>query len=152
MNPPHTEPALLARAATHAALAEPVRLAIVDDLASSDRSPKELGERLGLLSNLLAHHLDVLEQVGVIVRFSSAGDGRRKYVRLVREPFASLRITGRQPQGDLLFLCSHNSARSQLAAALWTARTGRVASSAGTHPAPRVHRGRSEERRVGQEC
>lgn len=138
---PHTEPALLARAAMHSALAEPARLAIVDDLASSDRSPKELGERLGLPSNLLTHHLDVLEQVGVIVRFSSAGDGRRKYVRLVREPLASLQITGRQPQGDLLFLCSHNSARSQLAAALWTARTGRPASSAGTHPAPRVHRG-----------
>jgi len=113
----------------HAALAEPARLAIVDDLASSDRSPKELGERLGLLSNLLAHHLDVLEQVGLIVRSSSEGDGRRKYVRLVRGPLASLQITGRQPRGDLLFLCSHNSARSQLAAALWTARTGRPRSS-----------------------
>jgi protein-tyrosine-phosphatase len=40
-----------------------------------------------------------------------------------------------------LFLCSHNSARSQLAAALWTARTGLPATSAGTHPAPQVHRG-----------
>ncbi len=40
----------------------------------------------------------------------------------------------------MLFLCSHNSARSQLAAALWTARTGHRASSAGTRPAARVHR------------
>lgn len=41
----------------------------------------------------------------------------------------------------MLFVCTHNSARSQLAAALWTSRTGRRASSAGTHPAPHVHRG-----------
>jgi protein-tyrosine-phosphatase len=41
----------------------------------------------------------------------------------------------------MVFVCSHNSARSQLAAALWTARTGGVATSAGTHPADRVHPG-----------
>ena len=125
----------------HAALGEPARLAIVDDLIASDRAPKELGERHGLPSNLLAHHLDVLEEVRLIVRFASAGDGRREYVRLVREPLATLQIAGRQPRGELLFLCGHNSARSQLAAALWMARTGLPASSAGTHPARRVHRG-----------
>lgn len=132
---------VLVRAAMHAALGEPVRLAIVDDLAASDRAPKELGERLGLPSNLLAHHLTVLEDAGLIVRFGSAGDGRRKYVRLVREPLSNLAIHGAFPQGDVLFLCSHNSARSQLAAALWTSRTGRPAESAGTHPSPRVHPG-----------
>ena len=125
----------------HAALGEPARLAIVDDLATSDRSPGELAARLGIASNLLAHHLDVLEQVGLVVRNTSAGDGRRKYVQLVREPLAALGIVGTPPAGDVLFLCSHNSARSQLAAALWTARTGRRATSAGTHPAARVHRG-----------
>jgi protein-tyrosine-phosphatase len=41
----------------------------------------------------------------------------------------------------MLFVCTHNSARSQLAAAIWTARTGRRARSAGTRPATRVHRG-----------
>ena len=130
-----------ARAAMHAALGDPARLAIVDDLAVSDRSPKELGERLGLMSNLLAHHLDVLEAVGLIARSASAGDGRRKYVRLVRGPVDRLQIAGAAPHGDVLFLCTRNSARSQLAAALWTARTGRPARSAGTHPAPKVHRG-----------
>jgi protein-tyrosine-phosphatase/DNA-binding HxlR family transcriptional regulator len=129
------------RAVVHAALGDPARLTIVDELAVSDRSPKELGERLAIPSNLLAHHLTVLEEVGLIVRFSSAGDGRRKYVRLVREPLSRLEIRGGFPQGSVLFLCSHNSARSQLAAALWTARTGRPAESAGTHPAARVHRG-----------
>lgn len=132
---------LRTRAAVHAALGEPARLAIVEELATSDRSPKELAERLQLPSNLLAHHLEVLEQVGLITRSLSAGDGRRKYVRLHRHPIAELEILGRVPRGEMLFLCSHNSARSQLAAVLWTARTGRPASSAGTQPADRVHRG-----------
>ena len=37
-------------------------------------------------------------------------------------------------------MCSGNSARSQLAAALWAAR-GLRAASAGTRPAPRIHPG-----------
>jgi protein-tyrosine-phosphatase len=139
-DPGRDGPDLAGRAAMHAALGEPVRLAIVDDLALSDRSPKELGERHGLPTNLLAHHLDVLEAAGLIVRFGSAGDRRRKYVRLVRSPSIPLSHTTRNP-GKVLFLCSHNSARSQLAAALWRARTGQPAESAGTHPAPKVHRG-----------
>jgi protein-tyrosine-phosphatase len=40
-----------------------------------------------------------------------------------------------------LFVCSANSARSQLAAALWRDATGVPALSAGTHPAERVHPG-----------
>jgi protein-tyrosine-phosphatase/DNA-binding HxlR family transcriptional regulator len=129
------------RAAIHAALGEPARLAIVDELTVSDRSPSELGERLGLPSNLLAHHLDGLEHAGLVVRSVSAGDGRRKYVRLVRSRLTRLGIAGRSPLGEMLFLCTQNSARSQLAAALWTARTSRPARSAGTRPATRVHRG-----------
>jgi protein-tyrosine-phosphatase len=132
---------LTARAATHAALGDPARLAIVEHLATSDRSPKELGQLLDVPSNLLTHHLDTLEHAGLIARDSSAGDRRRKYVRLLTRPLADLRILGTPPTRPVLFLCSHNSARSQLAAALWTARTGRPASSAGTHPAARVHRG-----------
>lgn len=132
---------LAARAAVHAALGEPARLAIVDELATSDRSPKELADRLSIPSNLLAHHLEVLEDVGLIARSASAGDGRRKYVRLAHSATAGLEAIGRVSGRDMLFLCSQNSARSQLAAALWTARTGRQASSAGTRPANRVHRG-----------
>lgn len=133
---------LARRAAVHAALGEPVRLAIVEDLALSDRSPKELAARFSLPTNLLAHHLDVLQDVGLIDRVVSSGDGRRRYVRLVRAPLARLATaTATLPEGQVLFVCSHNSARSQLAAALWTARTGAVATSAGTHPAACVHPG-----------
>lgn len=133
---------LARRAALHAALGEPLRLAIVDELTSSDRSPSELAHRLAIPSNLLAHHLDVLATAGLVVRSPSAGDARRKYVRLLREPLAGLRApNGIDPDRPMLFVCTHNSARSQLAAALWTARTRRRASSAGTRPADRVHRG-----------
>lgn len=129
------------RAALHAALGEPTRLAMVEDLAVSDRSPTELAARFSMSSNLLAHHLDVLEDVGLIERFVSSGDRRRRYVRLVRAPLARLGVATARPAGPVLFVCSHNSARSQLAAALWAARTGGVATSAGTHPADRVHPG-----------
>ena len=132
---------LEARARLHAALGDPVRLGIVDDLATSDRSPKELGAAFDLPSNLLAHHLDVLEQAGVIERFVSAGDRRRRYIRLRGEPLADLGLVPTRDAGTVLFICSHNSARSQLAAALWQARTGHPASSAGTHPAQYVHPG-----------
>jgi protein-tyrosine-phosphatase len=129
------------RAARYAALGEPARLAIVDELAMSDRSPAELGARLSIASNLVAHHLEVLARVGLITRSPSAGDARRKYVRLVADVAVRLGVAGRAPAGEMLFVCSHNSARSQLAAALWTARTGRRAMSAGTRPAATVHQG-----------
>ena len=40
-----------------------------------------------------------------------------------------------------MFVCTHNSARSQLAAAIWNRRSEVPATSAGTKPAPQVHRG-----------
>jgi len=39
------------------------------------------------------------------------------------------------------FVCTHNSARSQLAASAWRAVSELPAESAGTHPATRVHPG-----------
>jgi len=130
-----------ARAARHSALGDPIRLAIVDELMSSDRSPIELRRRLTVESNLLAHHLDVLESVGLIGRTRSSGDGRRRYVRLNGEALASLVPAASLRAESALFVCTHNSARSQLAAALWQQLTRTAAESAGTHPAARVHPG-----------
>lgn len=114
---------------------------MVDELAVSDRSPVELRRLVGIESNLLAHHLDVLEGVGLIERSRSSGDGRRRYVHLLREGFDGL-VPGRPVDvGPALFICSANSARSQLAAVLWSELTGASAESAGTHPAERVHPG-----------
>lgn len=130
------------RASVHAALGEPVRLAIVEQLAESDRTPSVLSSQFDLPSNLLAHHLDVLESVGLIERTVSAGDRRRRYVHLRRQALGDLAIGwSRRRTGRALFVCTHNSARSQLAAALWRQRTGDDATSAGTHPAEKIHPG-----------
>ncbi len=129
------------RAQRHAALGDPTRLAIVDDLATSDRAPVELQRLTGIPSNLLAHHVDVLEQVGLISRSRSSGDGRRRYIHLHRDALEGLIPGDRRPAQRALFVCTRNSARSQLAAALWMQLTDQPADSAGTHPAERVHPG-----------
>ncbi|MQA86865.1 MAG: helix-turn-helix domain-containing protein [Streptosporangiales bacterium] len=128
------------RAAIHAALAEPARLAVVDALLLGDASPGELGEALGLPSNLLAHHLRVLETAGVVTRSRSEADGRRSYLRLIPATPATLIPATALRTPRVVFVCTHNSARSQLAAALWARRSRVPAASAGTHPSPRVHR------------
>ena len=141
---------LVERADRHAALGDPARLAIVDELTGSDRAPVELAHRLGMPTNLLAHHLDVLERVGLIERTRSSGDGRRRYVHLRPEAFDRLLPRRGLPSGPALFVCTANSARSPLAAAIWRQRTGQHAASAGTHPADRVHPGaEAAARRAG---
>jgi protein-tyrosine-phosphatase/DNA-binding HxlR family transcriptional regulator len=151
---PSTVPSNLAeRAAVFACLGDPLRLAICDELAVSDRSPSELGRIVGLQSPLLAHHLEALETAGLIVRSHSRGDGRRRYIRLVHERITHLgsmvgadRLRARRA----LFVCTHNSARSPLAAALWRRETGEPAESAGTEPAATVHPGaRAAAERAG---
>jgi protein-tyrosine-phosphatase len=116
-------------------------LAIVEELAVSDRAPSALATHFGLAGNLLAHHLDVLERVGLIERVVSSGDRRRRYVRLRRHGLDDLGLSSPGRRGRALFVCTHNSARSQLAAALWRQRTGSDATSAGTHPAEEIHPG-----------
>jgi len=135
------------RAAVHAALGEPVRLAIVDRLGPGDASPGELAEALGLGSNLLARHLKALQEAGVIRRVRSEGDKRRSYVQLrLDDPLvwaaAQVGLTGQLPAAGVsrvVFVCTANSARSQLAAARWNAISPVPAMSAGTHPGVRVH-------------
>src|ERR1700735_5555229 len=77
---------LARRAAVHAALADPTRLLITDALDGCDVSPSELATLLGMPSNLLSHHLNVLEQTGLISRHRSEGDRRRNYLRLIPAP------------------------------------------------------------------
>ena len=169
------------RAAIFAALGEPARLGIVDRLVPGDASPGELAAELGLGTNLLAHHLRVLEEAGVVRRVRSEGDRRRTYVQLRLDDATvwAAALTGRlggladaggpRDRGSggladadgprdrgpgelaaaagaapllgarLVFVCTANSARSQLAAAVWS-RLGAVpATSAGTRPGPRIH-------------
>jgi protein-tyrosine-phosphatase/DNA-binding HxlR family transcriptional regulator len=127
------------RARLHAVLGEPARLAIVDRLLLGDASPGEIGRELGLATNLVAHHVKLLAQAGVIERSRSEGDHRRTYLRLRPATLTGLGPVGALRAPRVVFVCTHNSARSQLATALWKRRSSVPAASAGTEPAARVH-------------
>ena len=73
------------RAAVHAALGDPGRLAIVDALLLGEASPTELQQLLDMPSNLLAHHVRALEKVGVLARHRSEADRRRTYLALAEK-------------------------------------------------------------------
>jgi protein-tyrosine-phosphatase/DNA-binding transcriptional ArsR family regulator len=132
------------------------RWAIVSALATSDRRVGELTELVGERQNLVSYHLRELRDAGLVSVRRSSFDGRDTYYRLIldrcselfRDSAASLhpalrlepsptppiRQLRRTPR--VLFLCTGNSARSQMAAALLEHRSrGNVqARSAGSHP------------------
>ena len=56
-----------------------------DELLLADASPSELQGLLSMSSNLMAHHLGVLEQAGMVRRVRSEGDRRRTYLQLIPE-------------------------------------------------------------------
>jgi protein-tyrosine-phosphatase/DNA-binding HxlR family transcriptional regulator len=130
---------LEARARAYAALGDPSRLAMVDLLANADLASGELADRLDLPTNLIAHHLRVLEEAGLVARRRSEGDGRRTYV--TRTPACNDLIGAGSVQRPhkVAFVCSQNSARSQLAESYWRTVSDIPVVSGGTHPAGRVH-------------
>lgn len=129
------------RAGVHAALSDPARLAITDALADGDASPSELAAMLAMPSNLLAHHLRVLEQAGIAARRRSEGDRRRTYLRLVPGSLDALASPAARQAQRVVFVCTANSARSHLAAALWRQASRIPAASAGTRPAAAIDPG-----------
>lgn len=149
------QPDVEQRARIFSVLGDPLRLAIVDYLALADAAPGDLARVFGISTNLLAHHLRVLEEAAVIQRMRSEGDQRRSYARLrLDDPIvaaldygatvayraaATPVPSGLAPASRVVFVCTHNSARSQLAAAVWGGVSTTPAASAGTHPAGRVH-------------
>jgi protein-tyrosine-phosphatase/DNA-binding HxlR family transcriptional regulator len=137
MNTEKTEE-LERRAAIYGALADPARLQIVDILSASDASPSELARRLAMPSNLLAHHLNVLEAQRLVLRRRSEGDHRRTYIQLAHDALANVAPVGARSARRVLFVCTANSARSHLAAALWRQASDVPSISAGTHPAERI--------------
>ncbi|MBA3420046.1 MAG: helix-turn-helix domain-containing protein [Geodermatophilaceae bacterium] len=130
------------RSRMHAALGEPMRLGIVDHLSVGDASPGELAAAFGVTTNLLAHHLGVLEEAGLIRRVRSEGDRRRTYAQLCLDD-SLVRSLADCPAGlqvpRVVFVCTHNTARSQLATAAWQRLSEVPTTSAGTHPAAGIH-------------
>jgi protein-tyrosine-phosphatase len=94
---------------------------------------------LEMPTNLVAHHLKVLEDAGLVVRSRSEGDRRRTYVRLVTEVLESVVTPSLTAPPRVVFVCTQNSARSQLAASIWSRRSHIPALSAGTQPAAKPH-------------
>ena len=132
---------VLRRSRMHAALADPARLRIVDALALGDLSPSDLQRRIGIGSNLLAHHLGRLQEAGLIARHRSEADRRRTYLQLDPAALAGLAPDVFQPWVHVprvVFVCTANTARSQLASALWAEASTVPATSAGTHPADAI--------------
>ena len=151
-------------------LAHDVRYTLVISLAASDRRVQELVELLQRPQNLISYHLRLLRDGRVVKERRSNADGRDIYYSLDLDQLRALYLASGQslhpalacaaPVANLsptavvttadygetkrpwrvLFLCTHNSARSQLAEAILRATGGNLVEvfSAGSIPS-QVH-------------
>jgi len=134
----------------------PVRWGILTELAHSDRQVGELTAALGAPQNLVSYHLAKLKAGGLVSSHRSSYDARAAYYRVhldrcramlestgaLLKPGSNLvrpsRRSGWRRQPTVLFACTGNGTRSQIAEALLRHLSGGSVDvvSAGSHPKP----------------